>query len=105
VTGVQGAHGGHKANGVADAAALTGPLAEFGYGVQDLHSFFLYFSKVCVSFERLPFGRCEVIALLVGGEGVALDVFAIVLNGGADQRARVSVTADKLGWRGEGQVH
>jgi hypothetical protein len=45
VTGVQCAHGGHKANGVADAATLTGPLAEFGYGVQDLHSFFLYFLK------------------------------------------------------------
>jgi len=42
------------------------------------------------------------VALLVGREGVALYVFAILLDGGADQSRGVCITADKLGRRGEG---
>jgi hypothetical protein len=41
MTGVQSAHGGHKADAVTALAAFPGPLAEFGYGVQNLHQAFL----------------------------------------------------------------
>ena len=50
------------------------------------------------------FGFGQVIALFVGGEGAVLDVFAIVLDGGADERAGVGIAADKLGGRRKGQV-
>jgi len=46
----------------------------------------------------------QVVAFFVGREDAALDIFAIVLDGGAHQRAGVGVAADEFGRRRKGQV-
>jgi peptidoglycan/xylan/chitin deacetylase (PgdA/CDA1 family) len=45
-----------------------------------------------------------VIAFFVRREGAVFNVVAIVFDGGADERGGISVLADKLGRRGEGEV-
>jgi hypothetical protein len=87
---------------------LPRPLAQFGYGAKDFHQAFRSVPAPRPAARsrqnRLPHRFGQVIALLVRGEGAVLDVFAIVLDGGADQRAGVGIAAHKLGRRREGQV-
>src|SRR5580658_8626984 len=65
---------------------------------------FAQLSRLLRRTERTAHGFGQVIALIVGWEGAVLDVFAIVLDGGAEQCAGVGITADKLCRRREGEV-
>ncbi len=91
------------------ARSCARPLAQFGDGAQNPHQdLHLRLSLPMVSFASLRAasarGFGQMIALLVGGEGAALDVFAIVFDGGADQRAGVGVAADEFGRRRKGEA-
>src|SRR5579863_8129684 len=50
-------------------------------------------------------GGGQVIALLVGGKGVVLDVFPIVLYGCAHKRRRIAVAAHELGRGRKSKIH
>ncbi len=47
----------------------------------------------------------QVIALGVGREGAMLHVFAVALDGGAEERGSVGVAADEFGRRRKGEIH
>ena len=45
----------------------------------------------------IPRGFGQVIALGVGGEGAMLDVFAVMLDGGAEERGGFGIAANEFG--------
>src|SRR5882724_2588633 len=54
--------------------------------------------------QRLSCGFRQMVALLIAGEGAMLHVFAVVLDGIADEAGGIGIAADELGrWR-EGHV-